>query len=167
MKKILLLLIVSAISFNVAAQEQKEVIRLSEPVKETKKVEIFGSVNEGERNPISLESAISLIETEKEKDVVITSEVSEVCQKKGCFFIATDGERTARVTFKDYSFFIPTDSNGKEATIFGTISKKKLTEEQAKHYAEDAGKDPDLIEGEQFEYSIVATSIILPKITKK
>lgn len=163
MKNIFLLLIISAFTFNLSAQDKKEVIRLSDPVKETESVEIYGSVEENDKTPITLESAIALTKDTEEKEVVIKSDVTEVCQKKGCFFIATDGERTARVTFKDYGFFIPTDSNGKQATIFGTISKKKLSEDQAKHYAEDAGKDPEKVIGEQYEYSIVATSIILSK----
>ncbi|HAW79975.1 MAG TPA: DUF4920 domain-containing protein, partial [Balneola sp.] len=64
---------------------------------------------------------------------------------------------------KDYGFFIPTDSQGKEVTIIGELTKKTLSEEQAKHYAEDAGKNSENIKGEQEEYSIVASTIILYK----
>ena len=95
--------------------------------------------------------------------ITLKTTVSEVCNKKGCFFIAQDGDYTARITFKDYSFFIPTDSKGKEVVLVGDFSMNTLSEEQAKHYAEDAGKDSESITGEQKEYSVVATSVVVPK----
>jgi hypothetical protein len=89
--------------------------------------------------------------------------VAKVCQKKGCFFVAQDGDAVARVTFVDYSFFVPTDSGGKDVTIVGTFGKKELSEEKARHYASDEGSNPDAITGPRSEYSIVATSVIVPK----
>lgn len=154
-----LLCFTSALLFMSLAHAQ-DVIRLSEPVQETDEFEIFGeAIDFDSITPMLLTRAI-----EEDKDeVILVTEVREVCAKKGCFFIAQDGELTARVTFKDYGFFIPTDSGGKEVILKGILSEKILTEEQAKHYAEDAGQDPDLIKGEQREYSIVATSVIVPK----
>lgn len=163
MKKLIITTFLLFISFSLSAQDKEEVIRLSEPVKITSTHEIFGTDKGELKNTESLTSAINNLKNEETKEVVISSEIAEVCEKKGCFFVAQDGKNTARVTFIDYSFFIPTDSEGKTATIVGTLSKKMLTEEQAKHYAEDAGKNPDEIKGEQAEYSIVATSIVLPK----
>lgn len=142
-----------------SAQAQ-EVKRLSEPVQVTDQFEVFGEAVEFETiTPMLLSTAIE----KKAEEVFLVTEVKEVCAKKGCFFIASDGDLTARVTFKDYGFFIPTDSGGKEVILKGVLSEKILTEDQAKHYAEDAGKDPDLIKGEQREYSVVATSVIVPK----
>ncbi len=63
------------------------------------------------------------------------------------------------MTFKDYRFFIPTDAAGAKVQLTGTFKIKPLTEEQAKHYAEDAGKNPDDIEITEKEYNIVATSV--------
>ena len=68
-----------------------------------------------------------------------------------------------RVTFKDYGFFVPTDSGGKRVTIVGTFDRKVISEKQARHYAEDAGQDPSQIVGERTEYSIVATSVVVPR----
>lgn len=154
-----LLCTISALFFMSLAHAQ-DVIRLSEPVQETDEFEIFGeAIDFDSITPMLLTRAV-----EEEKDeVLLVTEVREVCAKKGCFFIAQDGDLTARVTFKDYGFFIPTDSGGKEVILKGVLTEKILSEEQAKHYAEDAGQDPDLIKGEQREYSIVATSVIVPK----
>jgi hypothetical protein len=96
------------------------------------------------------------------QQVHATATVSQVCQRKGCFFVAQDGDAIARVTFVDYSFFVPTDAGGKDVTIVGTFNRKVLTEAQARHFAEDAGQDPAQIEGPREEYSIVATAVVIP-----
>ena len=102
-------------------------------------------------------------EIDSKTDVFVQTKVNKVCQMDGCFFIAIDGELTARVTFKDYGFVIPTNSTGKEVFLEGILSKKIISEKQAKHFAEDLGEESDKIAGEQVEYSIVATSVIIPK----
>lgn len=102
-------------------------------------------------------------EIDSKTDVFVQTKVNKVCQMDGCFFIAIDGELTARVTFKDYGFVIPTNSTGKVVFLEGILSKKIISEKQAKHFAEDLGEEPDNIVGEQVEYSIVATSVLIPK----
>ncbi|MEQ9310471.1 MAG: DUF4920 domain-containing protein [Balneolaceae bacterium] len=162
MKNILFLSLFIFSSIIVYGQTSSEVIRLSEPIQQTDEVEVFGS--KIELNTLSPFSLIEVIEGDNESSIVtLRTSVSEVCNKKGCFFIAQEGDYSARITFKDYSFFIPTDSQGKEVTLVGEFTVQTLSEEQAKHYAEDAGKDPALINGDQKEYSIVATSVVVPK----
>lgn len=154
------LLILFASVLFVAPAFAQDVVRLSEPVQQTEEYEVFGeSIDVENLKPKTLSQ---IVENEEQSVTMVTS-VQEVCAKKGCFFVAQDGDVTARVTFKDYGFFIPTDSQGKEVVLVGDFSVKVLTEDQAKHYAEDAGKDPETISGEQKEYSVVATSIIVPK----
>ncbi len=162
MKNTLLLLVFTFCALSLFAQTTTEVIRLSEPIQETETVEVFGSSIELEAlNPMTLSQ---IVEGENKTSLItLKTTVSEVCNKKGCFFIAQDGDYTARITFKDYSFFIPTDSKGKEVVLVGDFSIETLSEEQAKHYAEDAGKDSESITGEQKEYSVVATSVVVPK----
>ena len=41
--------------------------------------------------------------------------VADVCRRKGCWTILRDGDTQVRVRFKGYSFFVPTDSQGREA----------------------------------------------------
>lgn len=162
MKKLFLTSLFILSSIAVLAQSNAEIIRLSEPVQETKDVEVFGSAIELE--DLTALTLSQVIEGDYESSTItLKTTVSEVCNKKGCFFIAQDGDYTARITFKDYSFFIPTDSQGKEVMLVGDFSTETLSEEQAKHYAEDAGKDAELIKGEQKEYSVVATSVVVPK----
>ncbi len=153
------------IMFPVAADESAggDVIRLSDPVEVTDTYEVFGSpVGElGEVVPLS--DVIAREEEFLDRQVNVSARVAKVCQKKGCFFVAQDGAAIARVTFVDYSFFVPTDSGGKDVTIVGTFGKRTISEEQARHYARDEGADAASVTGEQSEYAIVATSVVVPR----
>lgn len=161
LKSILSLILFVGISAASVAQ-QTEVIRLSAPVAVTDEYEVYGEQAENWEPAVSLSSIIENQDEYSGKQVVLETDVAQVCQKKGCFFIAQEGELTARVTFKDYSFFVPTDTQGKNVKLVGVFNVKELSEEQAKHYAEDAGNDPEAINGSQKEYALVATSVLVP-----
>ena len=86
------------------------------------------------------------------KQVMISGEVLDVCQKKGCWLVVSDGTSQMRVTFKDYGFFVPTDVS-REVVLQGVVFVEELPEETAKHYAEESkGEDPSAIEGPQKSY---------------
>ena len=143
-----------------AALAGDEAIRLSEPVSATDTHEVFGApLPEG--TPISLETALADAEHTLGRPIVVETEIVEVCQKKGCFFIARSGDATARVTFADYAFFIPTDAGGKQVTLSGTLTREAVDEAKAKHLAEDLGRPGTALD--PFEYAIVATSVRIPK----
>lgn len=138
------------------------VIRLSEPVATGDGYEVFGAPVAEAGEPQPLADIIAESDEYAGQEVHATATVSQVCQKKGCFLVAQDGDAVARVTFVDYSFFVPTDSGGKAVTIVGTFNRKVLTEAQAQHFAADAGQDPATVVGPREEYSIVATSVVIP-----
>jgi hypothetical protein len=140
-----------------------DVIRLSEPVAVTDDYEVFGSVVEDMADPVRLSDVVANEGDFAGKEIAVAARVDKVCRKKGCFFIAQDGDAVARITFVDYSFFVPTDSGGKDVTIVGTFDRKEISEKQAKHYAKDMGENPEAVEGPRFEYAIVARSVIIPK----
>ncbi|GIR59353.1 MAG: hypothetical protein CM15mP65_19340 [Crocinitomicaceae bacterium] len=65
---------------------------------------------------------------------------------------ATD---TLFVRFRDYGFFVPTDSvSGKVAVIEGDLFLDTITVEMRKHYAEDAGKVKKKLLHNEPEYDI-------------
>jgi hypothetical protein len=146
-----------------AIAQDAGVIRLSDPVETTADYEVFGAPVGSPDDVRRLSEIIEQADQHDGQQVFVKASVAKVCQKKGCFFIARDGDDYARVTFVDYSFFVPTDSGGKAVTIVGTFSKTVIGEEKARHYAEDACDDPRAISGPQAEYGIVATSVIIPK----
>jgi len=167
MKKLIAVTVLVFFGVNTTAQDSKKVIKLSEPILVTENYEVYGEKLKKMDEPISLTSLVASTNELESDQVLVKTSIAEVCEKKGCFFIAQEGEQSVRITFKDYGFFIPTDSKGKEVTIAGVFTKKVLSEEKAKHYAEDAGKESSDIIGDQVEYSIVASSIILNKEIKK
>jgi len=66
------------------------------------------------------------------------------------------------VSFKDYGFFIPTDSGGKNVLLLGTFSRTSVSKEEAEHYATDLGGTADS-SPEDFQYSIVASAVQIPR----
>ena len=142
--------------------DEHSVIRLSEPVAVTETYEVFGSELPEGHKPISLAALVADSDHLAGQDVLVETEIAQVCQKKGCFFIARDGDAVARVRFKDYGFFIPTDAGGKTVLLAGQLQKVELTPEQAAHFAEDVGEQPPAGDQPIFEYQITATSVRIP-----
>jgi hypothetical protein len=74
------------------------------------------------------------------------------------------GDRSVRVTFKDYGFFVPMDSVGATAVMEGVFSVKTIPEATAKHYAgETPGGKPGEINGDQRELTFIASGVELAK----
>ena len=142
--------------------EESAVTRLSEPVEVTATHEIFGSTLSESGTPLSLGDLMKDNQKYLDQEVLVATRIAKVCQKKGCFFVAQEGSSTARVSFKDYGFFIPTDSGGKNVVLLGTFSRKSISEEQAGHYAADLGETAKSTP-ESFEYSIVASAVKIPR----
>lgn len=140
---------------------ENETIRLSEPVETTDSYEVFGAPLADKDHGISLANLIEHQDQHVGKEIRITTRIAKVCEKKGCFFIATQGDQSARITFADYGFFIPTDSGGKQATLVGNFSLKELTPEQVAHYQDDVGEAVTNNDQNVIEYSIVATSVVI------
>ena len=89
---------------------------------------------------VSIKDALSHPDTYDEQIVTIEATVSSVCEMKGCWMYVTDGAYEIRVNFKDYAFFVPYDSPGKQVKIQGKIYKKIVDKNTLKHWAEDSKK---------------------------
>jgi hypothetical protein len=114
-----------------------------------------------EGTPLDLSELINNAEKYLDQEVLLETRIAKVCQKKGCFFVATEGPAMARISFKDYGFFIPTDAGGKEVLLLGVFSRANLTEEETEHFAGDLGESATA-NPEQFQYSIVASAVQIP-----
>jgi hypothetical protein len=137
-----------------------DVIRLSEPVAVTDDAEIFGAQLDANARPTSIEALLDSPADYVDTAVKVDARISQVCQKKGCFMIASAGDRAVRISFKDYSFFVPTDTGGKTVTLTGTFIERELSEKQAAHLRDDAGTDT-IQAGKVYE--IVADAVSIPK----
>ena len=161
MKTRILITSLALVAFSSAVQaSDDEVIRLSEPVAVTDSAEIFGAPLNENASPTSLGSILDNPDEFVDSVVKVEAQISQVCQRKGCFMIATSGEGAMRISFKDYAFFVPTDTGGKTVTFTGTVIARELTEEQAAHLREGAGSDA--IEAGPV-YEIVADAVSVPK----
>jgi hypothetical protein len=78
--------------------------------------------------------------------------------------ILVDGDTKVRVTFKDYGFFMPKNLAGSKVVLEGILSEEVLSEKDARHYAEDAGKSKAeiaKIKGDQRELGFEATGVLV------
>lgn len=139
-----------------------DVVRLSEPVEASDQWEVFGAPMTDKRKGVGVRDAVAQLGEADSGDVRMTTRIDRVCQKKGCFFIAREGETVIRVKFLDYGFFIPTDASGQLATLVGTLTRSPISQAQADHYAEDMG-DAARPLADPFEYVIEATSVLIER----
>jgi hypothetical protein len=95
-----------------------------------------------------------------EQPVLVKGRLTDVCTRKGCWTVLTDGDATVRVRFHDYGFFLPQDVLGADALVEGRATLRTLSEREARHLAaESRGGNPDAIEGPQRELGFVATGV--------
>jgi len=89
--------------------------------------------------------------------------ISEVCQSAGCWAMISDGTNEIRVVTL-HKFLLPKDCALNNAAIEGTFKVKEITEEQARHYNDEA-KNPKVksedIKGPQKVFMIEATGVLI------
>ncbi|MEL6562003.1 MAG: DUF4920 domain-containing protein [Bacteroidota bacterium] len=141
MRYIVLLILVGLFSCEqkqTASQETKEVVA-------QKSYDTFGAEisSEGAVSPVEFVKAFS----QDSLNVKISATATAVCKKKGCWMnVDLGNEKTMKVTFKDYGFFVPKDIENKKV-IFEGVAKKQITPvDELKHYALDAGKSQEEID---------------------
>jgi hypothetical protein len=139
-----------------------EVIRLSEPVAQDDETETFGVIFDKSLPTLSMEELVIDSSTHLTKPFQVEVRIAKVCQKKGCFFIAQQDQYILRVSFRDYGFFIPTDSSGKTVTLAGELVQKDITPEQAAHFKADLKSETDILKSGMV-YEIVADSVRIPR----
>jgi hypothetical protein len=72
--------------------------------------------------------------------------INAVCASKGCWMrldIANEDE--VFVKFKDYAFFVPTDTKTGDAIVEGKAYLEEVSVDELRHMAEDAGKTKEEI----------------------
>ena len=102
------------------------------------------------------------------KDLLVEGTVKSVCTKKGCWMeIAASKEAKAascRVTFKDYGFFVPLDSQGSIAKMAGKITVKTLPKSHVDHLQGEGGTVSGIQkDGSAREATFIATGVELSR----
>lgn len=98
-------------------------------------------------------------------EIKVRTQITEVCAKKGCWIeIPAGDDQMARVTFKDYGFILPKNSQGKEVVLQGKAFKSTTSIADLKHYAMDAGKSQqeiDAIINDKVTLGFIATGALV------
>ncbi len=123
--------------------------------------QIYGETMPDTGKIVSIGSAIKSFKA-KGKPQRISGEITKVCQKEGCWMVIAEGDQFARVMTK-HNFVFPVDVRG-NATVYGALDKKEMDLAQAKHMAEDAGKDPKTVTSATHEFRIVASSVVIEPV---
>ncbi len=96
-----------------------------------------------------------------EGPVRLTGELSEVCQKMGCWAVVRDGAgQSIRITMKDHAFGIAKDARGKACDVEGQLVKKDVDPAKLAHYESEGGThNPEAGKAEAWE--LVASSVAI------
>lgn len=103
--------------------------------------------------PFSQENAIKASALQQKiagKDSIqatVSAEIVESCQAKGCWAdVKLADNKTMKVTFRNYAFFLPVeDLKGRTVIFSGAAKREVVSVEDQRHYAQDAGKSADEI----------------------
>jgi len=118
------------------------------------------------KEQVGIDALLAKPEAYADKTIRVRGKITSVCKKKGCWLIlgqADVKDKFVRIRMKDYGFFVPLDCGGQTATVEGVFTRKLLEEKMVKHYAEDAGKDPNKVSGKREELSMLATGISIER----
>ncbi len=108
--------------------------------------------------PLPLSAVLS--KPDDGRQVLVEGVVRRACSQMGCWMELAPGEGGPglRVTFKDYGFFVPTDSAGAKARVQGTLKVAQLTAAQADHLRAEGGS---MAAGAQREVRLIASGVEL------
>lgn len=117
---------------------------------------------------VDLTALVGAPEAHAGKTVLVEGVVRRACSAKGCWLeLASAADAAApgfRVTFKDYGFFIPTDSAGARARVQGTVEVTEVKKSHVEHLeGEGATFDRKHPDGTATEVRVVATGVELEK----
>lgn len=123
---------------------------------------LYGEDIDPSVSTVKITDIFSNLEAYQNKVVVVEGNVTEVCQSMGCWTMISDGTNEIRAMTL-HKFFLPKDMKNVKAIVQGEFETKEITEEQAKHFAEESGKKTDDIKGQQKMYRIKAVGIKILK----
>jgi len=121
-------------------------------------------------SPLGASPAANLADVLKTPDkfadssVTVEGEVRRACTRKGCWMELSEAQDPAapgcRVTFKDYGFFVPTDSAGSRARVEAKVESKTIKPELVAHLESEGAKFADkAADGSAREVRLVATGV--------
>ena len=162
-------LVIAAAAFLVACGSAEENKEVKEVVEDIEVVITKHGDNISEDGAVTPVEFLAKFEGQDSLEVKLAANVIDVCQKKGCWMnVDLGNEKTMRITFKDYEFFVPMDAAGKLATLQGVATIDTTDVATLKHYASDANatqEEIDAITEPEYNYAFEATGVIIKEET--
>jgi hypothetical protein len=117
---------------------------------------------------LSLADVLTTPERFRDRAITVEGHVRSACTRRGCWMEVAEGSDPklsgCRVTFKDYGFFVPTDSAGSTAKVQGTLGVNTLPPERVAHLEGEGGQFPHKnADGSVSELRLVATGVELSR----
>lgn len=133
-----------------------------EPMKETKPAAVAAPTALGE--PIAAipatPLAVVMARPAADSPVRVEGTITEVCKRRGCWLMLSDGDRSMRVSVRKCGeVAIPASAIGRRVVVMGVAERKKIDEATARHYAEESGRDPAAIHGDQEVVAMTASGV--------
>ena len=115
---------------------------------------------------LALSDVLANPERFRDQTITVEGQVRSACTRRGCWMeVAESGDPKlpgCRVTFKDYGFFVPTDSAGAKAKVQGTLGVNTLPADRVAHLESEGGQFPRKnADGSADELRLVATGVEL------
>lgn len=115
---------------------------------------------------LELAAVLAAPERYRDQSVTVEGHVRRACTRRGCWMeVAQSADPRlpgCRVTFKDYGFFVPTDSAGSRAKVQGTLAVSTLPAERVAHLESEGGEFPHKnADGSVNELRLVASGVEL------
>jgi hypothetical protein len=127
-----------------------------------------GPVKPGEAQPI--DQVMAAPDRFANQPVLVSGTVRAACARKGCWMeLAPSMDKTTpgcRITFKDYGFFVPTDSQGATARVEGVAEVRTIPADEVAHLASEGASFKPAADGTARELRIVATGVELSRPAK-
>ncbi len=125
-------------------------------------------VKAGDPQPIA--TLLAAPDRYKDQPVLVSGTVRAACTRKGCWMeLAPSLDKSTpgcRVTFKDYGFFVPTDSQGAQARVEGVAEVRTIPADEVAHLASEGATFKPAADGTAREVRIVATGVELSRPAK-
>ena len=120
----------------------------------------------GSSTKAALSDVLKAPEKFADKTVLVEGNVRQACTRKGCWMELSEGPGAAapgcRVTFKDYGFFVPTDSAGSKARVEAKVESKVVKPSMVTHLEEEGATFAEkATDGSAREVRLVATGVEL------
>ena len=131
-----------------------------------KSVQRFGDAISPVFQGAALSEVLAAPEKFQGRPVLVEGYVRRACSRRGCWMELAEGAdpklEGCRVTFKDYGFFVPTDSAGSSARVAAALEVASLTPATVEHMEREGAKIPHKsADGSAREVRLVASGVEL------